>query len=59
MTSQRHSQPNNYQATDNQRRQLLVEQTNLAYAKLRENKKAWKAFRKELRELDATPSDGL
>ena len=46
-------------AIENQRRQLLLERTNLAYAKLRQNKKSWKAFRNELRQLDATLSDGI
>ena len=47
------------QAIENQRRRLLLERTNLAYSKLRQNKKAWKAFRNELRKLDATLSDGI
>ena len=47
------------QAIENERRRLLLEQTNLAYAKLRQNKKAWKAWRAELRQLDATLSDGI
>ncbi len=46
-------------AIENQRRRLLLEQTNLAYSKLRQNKKAWQAWRAELRQLDATLSDGL
>ena len=46
-------------AIENQRRQLLLSRTNLAYARLRKNKKAWKRFRNELRQLDATLSDGL
>jgi predicted transcriptional regulator len=47
------------QAIENQRRRLLLERTNLAYAKLRQNKKAWQAWQAELRQLDATLSDGL
>ena len=37
------------QAIENERRRLLLERTNLAYSKLRQNKKAWKAWRAELR----------
>lgn len=44
------------EAIEQQRRRLLLERTNAAYAKLRENKKAWQA---ELRRLDATLSDGI
>jgi hypothetical protein len=47
------------QAIENQRRRLLLERTNLAYAKLRQNKKAWQAWQAELRQLDATLSDGI
>ena len=47
------------QAIENERGRLLLQQTNLAYAKLRQNKKAWKAWRAELRQLDATLSDGI
>ena len=47
------------QAIETQRRQLLLKRTNLAYAKLRQNKKAWKAWRTELQQLDATLSDGI
>jgi mRNA-degrading endonuclease RelE of RelBE toxin-antitoxin system len=46
-------------AVENERRRLLLERTNRAYSKLRENKKAWKAWRAELRQLDATLSDGV
>ena len=46
-------------AIENERRRLLLERTNLAYSKLRQNKKAWKAWRAELRELDATLRDGI
>jgi predicted transcriptional regulator len=46
-------------AIENERRRLLLERTNQAYAKLRQDKKAWKAWRAELRHLDATLSDGI
>ena len=46
-------------AIENERRRLLLERTNLAYSKLRQNKKAWQAWRAELRELDATLNDGI
>jgi uncharacterized protein YllA (UPF0747 family) len=46
-------------AVENERRRLLLERTNRAYTKLRQNKKAWEAWRAELRELDATLSDGI
>jgi hypothetical protein len=47
------------QAIENERRRLLLERTNLAYSKLRQNKKAWEGWRAELRQLDATLSDGI
>lgn len=47
------------QAIENQRRHLLLEQTNLAYLKLRQNKKEWQAWQTELRSLDATLGDGI
>ncbi len=46
-------------AVENERRRLLLERTNRAYSKLRQNKKAWEAWRAELRQLDATLSDGI
>jgi predicted CopG family antitoxin len=46
-------------AIENERRRLLLERTNQAYSKLRQNKKAWEAWRAELRQLDATLSDGI
>ena len=46
-------------AIENERRHLVLEQTNRAYSKLRQNKKGWKACRAELRQLDATLSDGI
>ena len=46
-------------AIENERRRLILEQTNRAYSNLRQNKKAWKAWRAELRQLDATLSDGI
>ena len=47
------------QAIENQRRHLLLERANCAYAKLRQNKKAWDSWRAELRQLDQTLSDGI
>jgi predicted transcriptional regulator len=47
------------QAIENQRRRLVLERTNLAYSKLRQNKKAWQIWQAELRQLDATLSDGI
>jgi len=47
------------QAIENHRRRLLLERANRAYAKLRQDKKAWRAWRSELRELDATLTDGI
>ncbi len=47
------------EAIENQRRRLLLERTNLAYFKLRQNTKAWRTWQAELRHLDATLSDGL
>lgn len=46
-------------AIENERRRLLLEQTNCAYSKLRQNKKAWKAWLAELGQLDATLSDSI
>ena len=46
-------------AIENERRRLFLERTNLAYLKLRQNKKAWRAWRAELREFDVTLSDGI
>jgi hypothetical protein len=46
-------------AVENERRRLLLERTNLAYSKLRQNKKAWQGWRAELRQLDATLNDGI
>jgi hypothetical protein len=46
-------------AIESQRRRLLLERVNRAYAKLRQDKKAWRAWRSELRELDATLTDGI
>ena len=47
------------QAIENQRRRLLLERANRAYAELRHDKKAWRAWRSELRELDATLTDAV
>ncbi len=46
-------------AIEDERRRLLLERTNRAYAKLRANKRAWKQWRNELRKLDATLNDGI
>ena len=46
-------------AVENERRRLLLERANCGYAKLRQDKKAWRAWRSELRELDATLTDGI
>jgi hypothetical protein len=46
-------------AIENQRRRLLLERANGAYAKLRHDKKTWQAWQSELRQLDATLSDGI
>ena len=46
-------------AIENERRRLLLERVNQAYSKLRQDKKAWKAWQAELRQLDATLSDGV
>jgi hypothetical protein len=46
-------------AVENERRRLLLEQTNQAYLNLRANKNAWKQWRAELRTLDSTLSDGI
>jgi len=46
-------------AIEHQRRRLLLERANGAYAKLRHDKKAWQAWQSELRQLDATLSDGI
>ena len=47
------------QAIENQRRRFLLERANRAYAKLRQDTKAWRAWRSELRELDVTLTDGI
>lgn len=47
------------QAVENERRRLLLERTNVAYAKLRRDKKAWHAWQNELGQLDATLGDGI
>lgn len=46
-------------AIENYRRRVFLEQTNLAYARLREDKKASQAFDEELKAWDATLGDGL
>lgn len=47
------------QAVEYQRRRLLLERANSAYAKLRENKGDWQAWQAELRQLDVTVGDGI
>jgi hypothetical protein len=47
------------QAIEHERRRLFLERANLACSKLRQNKNAWKAWRDELRQLDATLNDGI
>ena len=47
------------QAVEYQRRRLLLEGANRAYAKLRESKGAWKAWQAELHQLDGTLGDGI
>lgn len=47
------------QAIEHERRRLFLERANLAYSKLRQNKKEWRAWRAELRQLDATLNDGI
>jgi hypothetical protein len=47
------------QAIENQRRRLLLERANRAYAELRQDKKAWREWRRELRELDVTLTEGI
>ena len=47
------------QAVENQRRLLLLEGANRAYAKLREDKNASKVWQAELRALDVTLQDGI
>jgi len=46
-------------AIEHERRRLLLERKNVAYLKLRQNKKQWQAWRAELRQLDATLTDGI
>jgi predicted transcriptional regulator len=47
------------QAIENERRRLLIENTNTAYSKLRSNAKAWREWKRELRQLDTTLGDGI
>ena len=47
------------QAIEYQRRRLLLERANHAYAKLRQNDKEWRKWQAELRELDRTVADGI
>jgi hypothetical protein len=47
------------EAIENQRRRLLLEKANAGYAKLRANKKAWREWKRELQNLEATVHDGM
>lgn len=47
------------QAVEYQRRRLLLERANRAYAKLRENGGEWQTWQAELRQLDGTVADGI
>ncbi len=47
------------QAIEYQRRRLLLEGANRAYARLRKNDKDWKKWQAELHELDRTSADGI
>jgi predicted transcriptional regulator len=47
------------QAIEYQRRRLLLERANRAYAKLRANDGDWKKWQAELRQLNGTLADGL
>jgi hypothetical protein len=47
------------EAIENQRRMLLLENSNAAYAKLRANKKAWREWKRELEQFDETLADGI
>jgi hypothetical protein len=46
-------------AVENERRRLLLETANAAYAKLRASDSGWESYRTELRDLDSTVADGL
>lgn len=47
------------QAVENERRRLIIEQTNAGYAELRADKRAWRRWQTEVAPLDSTLSDGL
>jgi predicted transcriptional regulator len=47
------------EAIEQHRRHCVLSRANAAYAKLRRNSKAWKAYRKELVRLESTMGDGL
>jgi hypothetical protein len=47
------------EAIENQRRQLILENANAGYAKLRANKKAWRSWKRDLHALDTTVADGI
>jgi hypothetical protein len=46
-------------AIEAERRRVLLEKTNAGYSGLRANKKAWRDWKRELRQLDATVGDGI
>ena len=47
------------QAVEYQRRRLVLERTNVAYAQLRENKASWREWQAELRQMEVTLADGI
>ena len=44
---------------EQERRRLLLESANAQYLKLRADKQAWREWKRELGQLDATLSDGI
>ena len=46
-------------AIENERRRVLIDNANAGYSKLRSNKKAWREWKRELRQWDSTLSDGI
>ncbi len=47
------------EAVEAYRRKIVMERTNAAYAALKADAKAWKAYQQEAREWDGTLLDGL
>jgi mRNA-degrading endonuclease RelE of RelBE toxin-antitoxin system len=47
------------EAIENHRRRVLLGRANAGYAKLRQDKKAWQQWKRELRSLDTTLGDGI